>query len=276
MVSASPSDLLYQELQKPAAAVSLARGALYIAMEEYPDLDVETYLGQLDTMATELRQRLPQEPYPLKIIRTINQYLFEDLKFTSNTGAYYDPRNSFLNEVLERRTGIPITLSLVYLELAQRIDFPMAGVGLPGHFLIRPTVEDMDIFVDPFHSGEILFAQDCQNLLSQVYGEAARLSPQHLERVSPTAFMTRMLVNLKMIYLQQRDVPRTLKAIDRVLMIYPEAVAERRDRGLLYYQQGFLTDAQRDLERYLIERPEATDAYEIRQVLAQIERVQDL
>lgn len=276
MASVSPQDRLRQELQQPASRVNLARAALYIAMEEYPDLNVELYLQRLDRMAGELQQRLPQEPYPLKIIQAINQYLFEDLKFAGDTSVYYDPRNSFLNDVLDRRLGIPITLSLVYLELANRINFPMAGVGLPGHFLIRPTIEDMAIFVDPFNRGEILFTQDCQHRLKQLYGESARLSPHHLEGISPTAFITRMLVNLKLIYLQQRDVVRALRAIDWVLMIYPEAVSERRDRGLLHYQQGHLRAAQQDLERYLIERPEASDAYEIRQVLAQIDRVQDL
>ncbi|PSN18103.1 hypothetical protein C7271_14295 [filamentous cyanobacterium CCP5] len=263
----------YREVQQPDESVDLAKAALYIAQEAYPELEIKAYLKALDTMAEEVRERLPQESYPLKIIATLNRYLFEDLGFKGNTHEYYDPRNSFLNEVLERRVGIPITLSLIYLEVAKRIDFPMAGVGLPGHFLIRPTLEAMAIYVDPFHQGEILFEQDCQDRLRQVYGESAALQPAHLEEVSKKAILMRMLANLKMIYLHHRDVPQALGAIDRILMMFPHAASELRDRGLLYYQQGRLTEARRDLEHYLYERPSGTDAFEIRQVLAQIEQV---
>lgn len=265
----------YQAVQLPEDQIDLAAAALYIAQEEYPHLDVESALQTLDHMAEAVRQRLPEEPYPLKIIRTLNQYLFVELGFAGNTDNYYDPRNSFFNTVLERRTGIPISLSLVYLEVARRIGFPMAGVGLPGHFLIRPTLEDMAIFVDPFHQGAILFEEDCRDLLRQIYGEEAKLQPHHLETVSTKALLSRMLSNLKMIYLHQRNVAKALAAIDRILLMFPDAAPELRDRGLIYYQQGRLTEAQYDLEQYLYERPDATDAYEIRQVIEQIERVKD-
>jgi regulator of sirC expression with transglutaminase-like and TPR domain len=272
---AMPREHLYQELQQPTAQVSLARAALYIAQEEYPHLMVDDYLALLDRMADVLRQRLPQNPYPLKIIRAINDYLFTELNFRGNSIDYYDPRNSFLNEVLERRVGIPITLSLVYLELANRIGFPMAGVSMPGHFLIRPTVDEMDILVDPFHQGEIMFEQDCRDRLKQMFGASAQLEPHHLAPITPAIFLVRILTNLKLIYLQNKDVPKALDAINRILLIHPEAVGEWRDRGLIYYQQGRLDDAQRDLERYLFEQPDAADAFEIRRVIEQIERVQD-
>lgn len=266
---------LAQELQKAPGQVDLAKAALYIAQEEYPDLDIPAYLGRLDRMAEDLRQQLPETTYPLQVIRAINRYLFEELNFRGNTADYYDPRNSFLNDVLHRRMGIPITLSLVYLELAKRIGFPMAGVGVPGHFLIRPTLEDMTLFVDPFHQGEVLFEQDCRDRFHQMFGDGARLTPNHMDLISPTAFMVRMLANLKMIYLQRRNVPKALDAINRILLIYPAAVGEWRDRGLLHYQQGRLDSALLDLERYLYESPDASDAYEIRRVLQQIEQVQD-
>ena len=275
MNSALPRELLLRELQKPEDQIDLAKAALYLAQEDYPDLDIAAQLAILDGMAASLRQNLPREPYPLKIIRAINHFLFEELGFTGNANQYYDPRNSFVNEVLARRTGIPITLSLVYLELARRIDFPMVGVGMPGHFLVRPMVDEMDVFVDPFHGGEVLFMQDCSDRFKQMFGDAARLDLRHLEPVSPTGFLVRMLTNLKMIYLQQRDVPKALDAIDRILMIYPESVTELRDRGLIYYQQGELSKAYLDLEHYLFEKPDAMDAYEIRQVMHQIERVQE-
>jgi regulator of sirC expression with transglutaminase-like and TPR domain len=270
-----PREHLYQELQQPTDQVSLARAALYIAQEEYPHLVVDDYLAMLDRMAEALSQRLPQDPYPLKIIRAINEYLFTELNFRGNSIDYYDPRNSFLNVVLERRVGIPITLSLVYLELANRIGFPMAGVSMPGHLLIRPTVDEMTILVDPFHQGEIMFEQDCRDRLKQMFGDSARLEPHHLAPITPAAFLVRLLTNLKLIYLQNRDVPKALDAINRILLIHPEAVGEWRDRGLIYYQQGLLNEAQLDLERYLFEQPDAADAFEIRRVIEQIESVQD-
>jgi regulator of sirC expression with transglutaminase-like and TPR domain len=273
--SALPRELLCQELQKPADQVDLAKAALYVAQEEYPELDIPTYLAMLDRMADTLQQRLPETDYPLKIIRTINQYVFDELNFRGNAIDYYDPRNSFLNEVLTRRVGIPITLSLVYLELAKRIGFPMAGVGMPGHFLIRPTLEEMAIFVDPFHQGEVLFEQDCRDRFQQMFGDSARMERAHLEPISPTTFLVRMLANLKMIYIQKRDAPKALEAINRILLIYPEAISEWRDRGLIHYQQGQLESALLDLERYLYQSPDAADAYEIRRVIEQIERVQD-
>lgn len=275
MNSALPRELLYQELQKPEDQVDLARAALYMAQEDYPDLDIAAQLAVLDGMAQALREKLPKEHYPLKIIRALNHFLFDELGFQGNVSDYYDPRNSFLNEVLARRTGIPITLSLVYLELAKRIGFPMVGVGMPGHFLIRPTVDEMDLFVDPFHAGEVLFAQDCNDRFKQMFGDAAQLNLRHLEPISPTAFIGRMLSNLKMIYLQRRDVPKALDAINRILMVDPESVTELRDRGLIYYQQGTLSKAYLDLEHYLYEKPDAIDAYEIRQVMHQIEQVQE-
>ncbi|HZG38339.1 MAG TPA: tetratricopeptide repeat protein [Nodosilinea sp.] len=273
--TALPRERLYQELQRPIDQVSLARAALYIAQEDYPYLVVDDYLARLDRMAETLRQKLPADPYPLKIIGAINDYLYADLNFRGNSIDYYDPRNSFLNQVLERQVGIPITLSLVYLELANRVGFPMVGISMPGHFLIRPTVAEMDIFVDPFHRGEIMFEQDCQERLKQMFGDSARLEPQYLAPITPTTFLVRMLTNLKMIYLQNRDVPKALDAINRILLIHPETVTEWRDRGLIHYQQGLLDQARLDLERYLYQHPDAADAFEIRRVIEQIESVQD-
>lgn len=123
-----------QEIQQPETQINLAKTALYIAQEQYPEIEPEEYLNALDTMASEVLERLPQQRYPLRVIQTINHYLYEDLGFRGNQNHYYDPKNSYFNEVIDRRTGIPITLSLVYLELSKRIDFPMVGIGMPGHF----------------------------------------------------------------------------------------------------------------------------------------------
>jgi regulator of sirC expression with transglutaminase-like and TPR domain len=261
----------YQEIDQPPDQIDLAKAALYLAQEEYPDLDVEEYLSALDAMAVEVRERLPRESYPLRIIQTLNQYLYEDLQFQGNTESYYDPCNSYLNDVIDRRTGIPITLSLVYLEIAGRIDFPMAGVGMPGHFLIRPIGDEMQIFVDPFHQGEVLFEQDCQERLSQVQGRSMMLRPEFLEAVSPRYFLARILTNLKGVYLKQEDWLRAIAAIDRILMLLPHSWMEQRDRGLLYYQLGYWTEARQDLEDYLLYAPPTvSDAPRIRDLLRRI------
>ncbi len=262
----------YQEIHQPDEQIDLAAAALYIAQEEYSDLDVEEYLNALDTMAAEVEERLPAEPYPLRILQAINQYLYEDLKFSGNTESYYDPRNSYLNEVIDRRTGIPITLSLVYLELARRIHFPMVGIGMPGHFLIRPIGDEMEIYVDPFHQGEVLFAQDCQERLSQIYGKPIEIRPEFLQPISPRHFLARMLSNLKAIYLTQSDIPRSLAVIERILLLFPDAAMEQRDRGLLYYQTGRWTEACQDLENYLAQVPAPDDAAVMQELLRRMGR----
>ncbi|HEY9627380.1 MAG TPA: transglutaminase-like domain-containing protein [Coleofasciculaceae cyanobacterium] len=262
----------YQEIDQPPDQIDLAKAALYLAQEEYPDLDVEEYLSALDAMAVEVRERLPRESYPLRIIQTLNQYFYEDLQFQGNTDSYYDPRNSYLNDVIDRRMGIPITLSLVYLEVAGRIDFPMVGVGMPGHFLIRPIGKDMQIFVDPFHQGEVLFEQDCQERLSQTYGRPMAMRPEFLDAVSPHYFLARILTNLKGVYLKQEDWLRAIAAIDRILLLLPHSWMEQRDRGLLYYQLERWAEARQDLEDYLNCAPSTvSDASRIRDLLRRIE-----
>ena len=263
--------LFYREINQPDSSIDLAKAALYIALEEYPNLEAHEYLNILDTMADEVRDRLPAQNYPLRVIQTINRYLYEDLQFAGNDADYYDPRNSFLNQVIDRRTGIPISLSLVYLEVAKRIDFPMVGIGMPGHFLIKPDFADAAIFVDAFNGGEILFTEDCQDRISQIYGQPMELQPAFLAPVSRRQFLGRMLGNLKAIYLQQRDAVRVLGAIERILLLFPDALGERRDRGILYYQLGRFTEARSDLQLYLRNDPNAPDAAMIRQLVDRLD-----
>lgn len=272
MGQSTARELFAQEIRKPDEAIDLALAALYVAQEEYADLDCRAYCRRLDEMALQLQKRLPQTPYPLKIIKAISAYLFEAQGFVGNNQDYYDPRNSFLNQVIDRRTGIPITLSLVYLELARRIDFPMAGVSMPGHFLIRPLADDMAIFVDPFYQGEILFEEDCRDRIHTLYGPTASLRPEHLAPIGPRSFLVRLLTNLKVIYLQHQDMRRTLGVIERLLLLTPEAARERRDRGLIYYRQGDLRRALADLDYYLSSSPDAPDSFEVQQVIRQIHR----
>lgn len=262
----------YQEVRQPEEQINLETAALYIAQEEYPDLDVEEYLNALDTMAEEIQERLPDESYPLRILQTINQYLYKDLDFKGNSENYYDPRNSFLNDVIDRRTGIPITLSLVYLAISKRLDFSMVGIGMPGHFLIRPTVNDMEIFVDPFHDGEILFPQDCQERLSQLYKQPVEMRPEFLEAVTPRQFLARMLTNLKLIYLNQNEIEKCLATIERILILFPDAPFELRDRGVIYFQTNRWIEARQDLESYLELVPNTSDREVVQQLLDRISK----
>jgi regulator of sirC expression with transglutaminase-like and TPR domain len=274
MFFTSAREYFDQEVQQPDESICLAKAALYIAQEEYPALDVEEYLNALDTMAEEVGERLPSPRYPLRVIQCINQYLYSDLGFTGNHQDYYDPRNSFLHEVIDRRLGIPISLALVYLEVAKRIDFPMVGVGMPGHFLIRPDIPDMEIFVDAFHGGEIMFAQDCEARLSQIYQQPVTLQPEFLAVISHRQFLARMLANLKYIYLRQQDFLRALAAVERILLLVADDTTELRDRGLLNYQLGRYSQAVTDLNIYLHKVPHAEDAVIVRQLLANLQELE--
>ncbi|MBW4551156.1 MAG: transglutaminase-like domain-containing protein [Aphanocapsa sp. GSE-SYN-MK-11-07L] len=260
----------YQALQPDV--INLAEAALYIAQEEYPQLEVASYLTMLDQMAAQVQ--LPSDRYPLKIIQAINRLLYEELGFSGNSQDYYDPRNSFLNDVLNRRTGIPITLSLIYLEIAQRLDFPMIGVGFPGHFLIRPDLEEIGIYVDCFERGEILFEQDCQARLQQLYelyGAEVKLEPRFFNPINPRQFLVRMLTNLKQIYLNQGEIGKCLAVVERILLVTPEALMELRDRGVLFYHLGCWNEARQDLNRYLLSDPDREDQAMIQNLLKKMD-----
>ncbi|MGF1482261.1 MAG: SirB1 family protein [Cyanophyceae cyanobacterium] len=259
-----------QECQLPDEQINLAKAALCFAGLEYPDLELGEYLNALDTMAQELQERLPETDYPLKILQSINQYLFGNLGFRGNTADYYDPRNSFLNDVINRRVGIPITLCVIYLEVAQRIDFPMVGIGMPGHFLIRPDFAEAGIYVDPFEQGEILFEQDCQERLQQIYRHPVQIQPHFLATVSKRQILARMLTNLKLIYLNGQQLTKAIAIINLLLLALPSRSQEIRDRGILYYQLNQWQQAAQDLAAYLAMMPEADDADIIRQILSEI------
>ena len=264
---------LQAEVDCPDDQIDLAKAALWIAQEEYPDLDPAVSLQQLDAMADVLRDRLPAERYPLKVIKTINQYLFEELGFGGNQEDYYDPRNSFLNDVLERRSGIPLTLSFVYLALAERLDFPMVGVGMPGHFIIRPRVAEMEIYVDPFHQGEVLFQEDCEKRLEQVYQRPVPLTPEMLPEVTPRQCLVRMLTNLKMIYLKNSNFGKAIGTINGLLVLMPGAPRELRDRGLVLYELERWQEARENLEQYLTQAQDSEDRRVIQQLVDYMEQM---
>jgi regulator of sirC expression with transglutaminase-like and TPR domain len=263
-------ETFYQEINKADEKIDLAKACLSLALEDYPTLDIEEYINALDIMAEEVKERLPKSLYPLKTIQSINEYLFEDLGFRGNTHDYYDPRNSFLNEVIDRRTGIPITLSVLYLEIAKRINFPMVGIGMPGHFLIRPEFENAGIFVDVFNQGEILFEQDCETKLQQVYQQPIQLEAHFLAPVNKQQIIGRILTNLKHIYLSRPLFSKALTIIDMLLLLFPHHPLELRDRGLVYYQLGEWEKSSHDLGFYLALLPDAQDADVIRQLLESI------
>lgn len=245
--------------ETPQGAFRLAEGALYIAQEEYPGLDVAAYLRRLDAMGGEVSARLGLEIEPSHIVTTINTYLFDELGFRGNTQHYDDPRNSFLNDVLERRTGIPITLSVAYIEIARSVGLPIVGVGMPGHFLVQYSARPGAFWIDPFHRGQILTQEDCQTRLAQMYGQAVAWSGTYLEPVSDHAILQRMLYNLKAIYVHYGDHTRALSVVERILLLRPGLLTEIRDRGALRAQLGQLEAALDDLQLYRQLAPDAPD-----------------
>lgn len=261
----------YQEVQKANGRINLAAAALYIAQEEYWDLDSKRYLEILDDMAADVRSRLPKHRYPLKVIQIINHYLFDELKFSGNERDYYSPDNSCLNCVIDRKLGIPITLSLVYLEIAHRLRFPMVGVGMPGHFLVRPVIDEMEVFVDPFNQGEILFVADCKSKFYQLHGPQTEWRLEFLSGMLPKAFLARMLINLKWVYLKLEALDQAVATLDKLLILAPRQYQEVRDRGLLHYELQNYDLAKQDLEGYLRSHPRAPDSPKIQQILKRID-----
>ncbi|BAZ46154.1 hypothetical protein NIES4102_31830 [Chondrocystis sp. NIES-4102] len=263
----------YQEINQPDEQIDLAKAALCYAQAEYPDLDINKYLGILDAIAYEIRPQLPVERYPLKVIQTINYHLFDCLKFEGNSGDYYNPNNSFINQVIDQKAGIPISLSVIYLAIAKRLDFPMIGIGMPGHFLISPDIEDTQIFVDPFNQGEILFPEDCQEKLIQIYQQPVELQPSFLAPISNKQILARMLNNLKFIYLHSRELNKALAIISGIIALFPENADEIRDRGLLYYQINRWQEAAMDLRYFLKIAPYSEDAPMIKVLLDKMNQV---
>ncbi len=252
---------------KGEEAINLAEAALLIAQEEYPDLDIGPYLNRLDRMADEVDKGSWNEQDPYGRIQALNRYLFDQIGFRGNTEEYYDPRNSFLNEVIDRRTGIPITLSTIYLEVGWRLGMPLQGVGFPGHFLVKYPTAENGIVLDPFHCGAILTQEDCQSRLDQVYNGQVQFRSSFLAAATKRQILSRMLTNLKGLYVAAKDHRRALAAVDRILAINPDLTSEIRDRGILRMQLQQTPQAIADLERYVTMNPQAEDAEEMRKRL---------
>ncbi len=250
--------------------IDLAEAVLLIAAEEYPRLDIELYKEKLDRFADIACERARGAMLARDIISALNETLFEDIGFHGNRDHYYDPRNSFLNEVIDRRTGIPITLTVVYMEVARRIGFPIHGVGLPGHFIAKYTDETEEIFIDPFNGGRVLGEFGCAELLLEMSGGRLRLDPSHLAAVTSKQILARMLANLLAIYGGSNDYARALAVIERILILNPDSAPHIRDHGLLLAAMGENARAAVELERYLSIAPDAKDAEAIRKQISAI------
>lgn len=251
-------------MRRADAEVNLGEAALLIACLEYPDLDVGRYLERLDRMAAAIG-RVAATGGVSGAASAINRYLFEREGFHGNDRHYYDPRNSFLNDVLDRRTGIPITLSTVYIEVARRLGLAVEGVGLPGHFIVRLGEGDEARLVDPFNGGAPLNERDCQERLDKLYGGKVKLDERMLAPVDRRHLLARMLRNLKVIYMKASEHQRALDVVDLLLRLNPYSGEDLRDRGLLYSVIGCYSWAAADLETYLSRVPNAREADALRQ-----------
>ena len=238
--------------------INLAEAALLIATEEYTRLKIGDYLDKLDRFGDLARERAEGASDANHVISAINSTLFADLGFHGNRDSYFDPRNSFLNQVIDRRTGIPITLTVVYMEVARRIGFQIRGVGLPYHFIAKHESETGDVFIDPFNEGRVLDTAGCGELLSEMTGGKEELQPEHLEPVSNKRMLARILLNLLGIY-KAGDPRRALAMIERLLLINPSYAPHVRRRGTLLASVGDQTGAIAELERYLMLVPDAED-----------------
>jgi regulator of sirC expression with transglutaminase-like and TPR domain len=242
---------LLRALNEPGE--TLAPAALALARVEYPSLDAAPYLLRLERMGEAAEGRLQRQAHAgiAAQIATLNAYLFEELGFSGNAERYDDPRNSFLNEVLDRRLGIPISLAVVYLEIGRRGGMRLEGVNFPGHFLLRAPDAAEDLIVDPFHAGALLSEVDCRHLLREYVGDETAFDRSLLATATRQHIVVRMLVNLKRLYVRMQSFPQARAVADLLLAVDPSALSELRDRGLLAYHMEDFASALRDLEAYL-------------------------
>jgi regulator of sirC expression with transglutaminase-like and TPR domain len=250
--------------------IDLARASLAVAREEYPDLDEGHYLRMLDQLAEGARRGLPASATVERRVGRLNSYLFHDIGFAGNQGDYYDPRNSFLNEVLERRTGIPLSLCILYMEVGRRCGLRVDGVGFPGHFLCKVQLDDGELVVDPFHRGQLLGLDDIKRRLASAVGDQVKFDARILRAARPREILIRMLHNLRSVYAEKNDMGRALSAVDRLLLLAPDNVRGLRERAHLYESLGGSLPAAADLEKVLQLEPNAPDSAALRMKVARL------
>ena len=245
------------EFSKLAARepIPLARGALLIAQEEYPDLDVDLYLARIAELVHEAEPLVQAGTNTVEKIQALSDFLFNRKGFDGNRDKFGDPRNSFLNDVLERRLGIPITLSVLYLEVGRQLGLNLFGVSFPAHFLVKAVDERGELIIDPFNGGAILDLEEIKARLAQIYGQSVELQPAMLKAVGSRDILTRMLRNLKNIYASASNWQRALGVLDRILMLEPRSVEEVLERGALYERLECFGPALEDFRSFLTQAP---------------------
>ena len=255
-------------------AADLTRAALLVARLEYPTLDIEACLHKLQALAEAVAPTLEADRSPTAVIQTLNGFLFDQEGFAANTEDYYDPRNSLLNDVIERRKGIPLTLSIVYLDLARRLNLPFFGVGLPGHFVVKYDDGDTLLFVDPFYGGEVLDRPSCVERAFSVMGKPVSVKDIDFGAVTERAVIQRMLGNLRGIYTGGEQYRKAAQVLTLLSALDPSDAELHKQRALMHYQIRDLARARRDFEQYLALSPEAPDIDEVQKYVAGLQALQ--
>jgi len=251
--------------------IPLAETALWISAEARPYVDVAHWLGEIDGLAGSVTPQISSAGSDQKKVEILNHFLFDQEGFSGNQTDYTNPKNSFLDEVLESRKGIPITLSILYLEVAKRVGVHSVGVGFPGHFLVKVITQDEDIMIDPFF-GRILNTQECETLLRQVAGQEAVFTQEMLDPTPHSEILQRVLRNLKLVYLREKKLENALSCSDRIVLLAGSDLSELRDRGLLYRELECAGPALSDLERYLAFSPENPDKDTLTGIIEELRR----
>jgi regulator of sirC expression with transglutaminase-like and TPR domain len=253
--------------KNPSTSLDVAELALLIARDEFPSLKVASYLGRLDEMADQVRLNLRGSLEDR--VGGLCRFLFDELRFRGNVKHYYDPANSYLNRVLIRRVGIPITLSVVAMAVGTRAGLEVHGVGLPGHFVAKAVEGDDEVLFDPFHGGQLLTPCDCEQLVQQVTGEPFAATPESLRPTPPGLLLQRLLMNLKGAYIREGDFERAARVIGRLRQLVPQDPCEQRDLGVCLLQLGQAGRAVNLLSGYLAASPNGPDAEQVSQLLRQ-------
>ena len=266
-------------LESPSAddiggGFDLALGALLIASTETPDVDIDGVLTNLDRMAGAAQARIPEDGNELQQLNAVTDLLFGVIGLAGNRDDYYDPRNSYLQHVLERRLGIPITLSLVCIEVGRRAGVPIVGIGMPGHFVIRHR-DEPNFFVDSFNGGLLLSQDECGSLMREAAGDAVRLEAHHLDPVTPREILARMLRNLKAIYWDREDFDQCIITISALMAVLPDKPEEQRDRGVVHLKAGNHRQSAEDFAAYIEAAPDAEDAETVRNALTRLREGQN-
>ena len=260
-------------LDQPDERVDLGFAALLLARTEYPSLDLKEQLARLDALAREGAPYVDRQPDAPSRVDAFRIFLAETCGFRGNEDDYYDPKNSFLNHVLDRRTGIPITLSVVYMEVGRRLGISLLGVGLPGHFLVKCQEHGASFLLDPFNGGRTVNRSDCRDIVEQMYQGQLEFRDEFLAAVDKKYIVVRMLNNLRGVYLQHRQYRKALWVVETLLSVHPASGEDIKLRGMIHYRLQNHKQAREDLEAYLFLSPEAPDAEEVKETLTEMKRI---